>query len=312
MGGEHLEGGEGEDRSEAVVEEAELGEQVSEKEVEGAKAHDGHDVGGVGEEGVAGDGEDGGDGVEGEDDVGELDGDEGEEEDGDHATAVFADEEWSWRRLTGWRRGATRSTRGVLSGFWAEGRMQADGGDEEDGGEEVADPFEASEEAEASGDEGSAHEDGAEDAPEEDFGLAGGLDAEEAEEEEEDEEVVDREGLFDGVAGEVLGCALAAHGVEEKESKGQGGGDPEAGCGDGGGLGFPRALAANVDELHPEEKKDEEVKTYPMADGSGAVHLCWMLQRSRAGCTDCEYGAGEDAGKLLGVRRFGAAQLAAE
>ena len=70
VGGEHLEGGEGEDRGEAVVEEAEFGEQVGEEEVERAETHDGHDVRGVGEEGVAGDGEDGGDGVEGEDHVG--------------------------------------------------------------------------------------------------------------------------------------------------------------------------------------------------------------------------------------------------
>ena len=46
-----------------------------------------------------------------------------------------------------------------------------------------------SEEAYACGDKGSAHEDGAEDAPEEGFGLVGGLDFEEAEEEEKEEEI---------------------------------------------------------------------------------------------------------------------------
>lgn len=93
MGREHLEGGEGEDYSQAVVQEAEFDQEVGQEEVEGAEAHDGHDVGGVGEEGVAGDGEDGGDGVQGEDDVGDLDGDEAEEEHGAHAPSVLADEE---------------------------------------------------------------------------------------------------------------------------------------------------------------------------------------------------------------------------
>ena len=93
VGGEHLEGGEGEDQGEAVVEEAELGEEMGEEEVERAEAHDGHDVGGVGEEGMGGDGEDGGDGVEGEDYVGDLDGNEADEEHGDHSGAVFDGEE---------------------------------------------------------------------------------------------------------------------------------------------------------------------------------------------------------------------------
>jgi len=55
MGSEHLEGCEGEDCGEAVVDEAQFGEQVREDEVERTEAHDGHDVRGVGKEGVAGD-----------------------------------------------------------------------------------------------------------------------------------------------------------------------------------------------------------------------------------------------------------------
>ncbi len=63
----------------------------------------------------------------------------------------------------------------VGSSFSCVGEEQADGGDEQDGGEEVADPVEAGEQAEAGGDEGSAHEDGAEDAPEEHLGWLAGV-----------------------------------------------------------------------------------------------------------------------------------------
>ena len=50
---------------------------------------------------MASDREDGGDGVDGEDDVGELDGDEGEQEDGDGGTAVLADDEVVLARADG-------------------------------------------------------------------------------------------------------------------------------------------------------------------------------------------------------------------
>ncbi len=98
---------------------------------------------------MAGDGEDGRDGVEGEDDVSELDGDEGEEEDGDHAVAVFVDERTCpGRRLTGWTRASQAIQRGCGSPLFC--RREGRGGrrDEEDGGEEIADPVEASEQAE--------------------------------------------------------------------------------------------------------------------------------------------------------------------
>ena len=73
--------------------------------------------------------------------------------------------------------------------------------------------------------------------------------------------------------------------MEEEEGEGDGGSDPEYSGGDGGGVRPGRALAACIDEFHPEEDEDEEVKTYPVADGSCARHLSWMLQRRRVGCT---------------------------
>lgn len=246
--GEHLEGGEGKDSGEAEVEKTQLGEQVSEKEVERSETHDGHDVRGVSEERVASDGEDGGNGVEGEDDVGEFDGDQGQKEDCDHALAALEDEELVLTKAYGVEAGEPGDPAGRF-GFWLFGAREneTDGGDEQDSGEDVADPLEAGQEAEAGGDEGSAHEDGAEDAPEEGFGLIGGLDLEDTEEEEKEEEIVDGERLFDGVAGEVLRGGLAAHGAEEEEGEGEGGGDPEDGGGDRGGLSFGGAPVAHVE-----------------------------------------------------------------
>ena len=97
--------------------------------------------------------------------------------------------------------------------------------------------LEAGEQGDAAGDEEAAHEHGAGDSPEEDFGLVGGIDLEEAEEEQEDEEVVDGERLFERVAGEVLGRDWLPDGAEEKSGKGERRGDPEAGGGDSGGVG---------------------------------------------------------------------------
>jgi hypothetical protein len=164
----------------------------------------------------------------------------------------------------------------VFLGAWQD---QTDGGDKQNSGKDVADPFEVSEETYACGDEGSAHEDGAEDAPEEGLGLMGGFDFEEAEEEEKEEEVVDGERLFDGVACEVLGSRQASHGTEDEEGEGKSSGDPEGGGGYGGGLSFGGALVTNVKELGPEEDEDEQVKTYPMTNG-GRKHLTSMLHGS--------------------------------
>jgi hypothetical protein len=235
VGGQHLQGCEGENCCKAVVEEAQLGEEVGQEEVERAEPHDGHDVRGVGQEGVAGDGEDGRDGVEREDDIGEFDGDEGEKEDRDHAAPVFDDEELVLAEADGMEAGEPGNpTGGVDFVFFLGGKNEADGGDEQDGGEGVTDPVEASEETDAGGDKGSAHDDGAGDAPEEGFGLISGFDPEDAEEKEKEEEVVDGEGLFDSVAGEVLRCGLATEDAKYEEGEGESCADPEDGGGDGG------------------------------------------------------------------------------
>ena len=243
------------------MKEAQFGEEVGKEEVERTKAHDSHDVRGIGEKGVLRDGEDGGDGVECEDQVGEFDCDECEEEDRDHAAAVFDDEELVLTEADGVDAGEPGDPAGCMGFvFFFGGKDQADGGDEQDGGEGVADPVEASEEAEARGDEGSAHENGSGDSPEEDLGLMAGLYFEDAEEEEEEKEVVDGQRLFDGISGEVFGCRLAAEGAEDEEAEGECGGYPEDGGCNRGGADLGWALLTYVDEFGREEGEDEEVK----------------------------------------------------
>ena len=72
-----------------------------------------------------------------------------------------------------------------------------------------------------------------EDTPEEDARLEGVGDLKDTEEEEEDEEIVDRERLFDGIAGEELGGGVGAEDVADEESEEQCGGCPHDGGGDG-------------------------------------------------------------------------------
>ena len=93
--------------------------------------------------------------------------------------------------------------------------------------------MEAGQELEAGGDEGSTHENGSGDSPEEDFGLVARLDLEELEEEKEEKEVVDGQRLFDSVASEIFDRRLAVECEEDEDAEGKRGGDPE----DRGGYG---------------------------------------------------------------------------
>ena len=119
------------------------------------------------------------------------------------------------------------------------------------------------------------------------LGWRAGLDLEEFEEQDEDEEVVDGEGLFEGVAGEVLDGGLKAESGEDEEGEGQGGGDPEDGGDDGGGVGSGfgglGGATAGVEQLGGEEQEDEDVEADPVADGGGAGHVSLMLSLYVAG-----------------------------
>jgi len=250
---------------------------------------------------VPGDGEDGGDGVEGEDDVGEFDGDEGEEEDRNHAGAVFVDEETVLTKADGMNAGEPVDPSGgvgfVLLFFRED---EADGGEEENGGEDVADPVKTGEETDPGGDEGSAHEDGAGDSPEKNLGLVGWFDLEGTEEEEEDEEVIDGERLFDGVAGKILGGGLAAKGFEDEDGEGERGTDPEDGGGNRGGVDLFRALVTDVNQLDRKEHDDADVETDPVTERGGAEHPVWMLQAEAGGCTAARVSPGMAGEEVAG------------
>jgi hypothetical protein len=63
-----------------------------------------------------------------------------------------------------------------------------------------------------------------------------------------------------------------------------------------------RALPAGVDELYPQKNEDEDVKTYPMANGSCARHL-WLDATARERWMHSLTFGGQNRGKERG-RRF--------
>ncbi len=140
-----------------------------------------------------------------------LDGDEGQQENGDGGAAIFEDEELVLTQAEGMV-ALEHGDPARFGGLVRLGRNdQADGGDQDDAGEDVGQPIEAGEQGDAAGDEEAAHDDGAGHSPEEDLGLMAGIDLEEAEEEQEDEEVVDGHRLFENVAGQVLDGGGGVH-----------------------------------------------------------------------------------------------------
>ena len=238
---------------------------------------------------MAGDGEDGGDRVEREDYVAELDGDEGEQEEGRGGTAILADDEVVLARADGVQaRDPGEPAWGSRGLGFIFGDEKTDGGHEQDCGEEVGYCLEVGEEGETSGDEEAAQEDCARNSPEEDFGLMGGSDLEEAEEEKEDEEIVDGERLLDGVSGEVLHAGGGAKRVMDEGGEGEGGGDPERGGGQSGAVGRAgeERLAAGVEKLGGKEEQEGEVKADPVGGGRRGHEL--MLSRIAGRKTNTE------------------------
>ena len=281
VGDQHFGGGEEEDRGQAEVQETQTLEHAGEQKEERAQTHDGQDIRCVGDEGVASDRKDGGDGVEGKDDVGDFDGDEREEKHGDHGGAALADEEDVGAVRNGVDAGHPADPDGLsgrfLFGIVACGQDEADGGGQKDEAEDVIDPVKAGEEPDAAGDEGAAHEDGSGDAPEEDAGLVGGGDFEDAEEEQEDEEIVDGEGLLERVAGKELGGGGDAEKAPEVVGGNGRGGHPHDGGGDGVavlaggafGAGSRGQAPARKEELEGKQDQQDEVERDPVAEGRG-------------------------------------------
>ena len=86
-----------------------------------------------------------------------------------------------------------------------------DAGEHQKGAEQVDDPVEVLNQVRAGRDHRAAHQQGAEDAPEEDAVLVAGGHPEGAEDQDEDEDVVDGQRLLDQVAGEVFQPGVPAH-----------------------------------------------------------------------------------------------------
>lgn len=263
---EHFDADEGENEAEAELQVVEFVEDTGEGEVEGAEAEDGEDIGGVDDEGVPGDSEDGGDGVDGEDEVGEFDDEEGDEERGGHEGTLLADEEVAFVVVPGDGDEAAEEAddEGLLRvdiGFLFGDHFDA--GEDEEGAEDVDDPGEFGDEFGADRDHGGAHDEGAEDAPEEDFVLVAWRDGEVGEEQGDNEDVIDAEGFLDDVAGEELEGFVIAHEVPDAEIEGESEGDPDEGPGDGLFDGDDVALAVEDAEVERQHDEDKDVEADP-------------------------------------------------
>src|SRR5947209_4205834 len=211
---------------------------------------------------MARDGEDCGNGVECEDHISKFYGHKGQEEHGDHATRsltrrrTFADEE---RVLTGADRVDTAEPaypfrlfgfrRGFAEVVFAE--EEPDGSYEKKGSKNIADEGEAIKQGETAGDEEAAHDNGAGDSPEEDLWLTLAVYGEKPEEKKEDEEVIDRQGLFESVTGEILHGGNGIEAIEQIAAEGERGGDPKSGGSDSGAAGrtLQPVLATCIDQF---------------------------------------------------------------
>ena len=263
---EHFDSDEGEDETEAEFEVVEFVEDTGEGEVEGAEAENGEDIGGVDDERVPGDGEDGGDGVDGEDEVGEFDDEEGDEEWGGHEGALMADEEVAVVVVFGNGDEAAEeaddeSLLRVDIGFLFDDHFDAC--EYEKGAEDVDDPGKFGDEFGADSDHGGAHNEGTEDAPEEDFVLVAWRDGEVGEEQGDDEDVIDAEGFLDDVAGEEFEGFVIAHEVPNTEIEGEGEGDPDEGPRDGLFDGDDVAFAVKDAEVERQHDEDKDVEADP-------------------------------------------------
>ena len=157
----------------------------AEQEVHRAQPQDGEDVRGVDEEGVGGDGEDRGDGVHGEDQVGGLHQDQDHEERGGRAAGAPTDElarEEPLPVVGGAHRHEAAHQLEHRVGLGLDVQLvlrgHADSREDQEGAEDVDDPVEALDEDGAGADHRAAHEERAEDPPEEHPVLVLGRDPE--------------------------------------------------------------------------------------------------------------------------------------
>lgn len=152
------------------------------------------------------------------------------------------------------------------------GEEQTDAGDDEQRTEEVDDPVEAREQRGAEGDEDRAHDDRAEDAPEENAMLVDLRNGEGGEEHDEDEDVVDGERLLDDVAGEELHGLVAAEAeidpaVEDERQR-----DPDPAPGERLFEADLVRLAAEDAKIEREHAEDEGAEGEPERGRGDGLH----------------------------------------
>ncbi len=272
--GHHLDSHDHQHNRERHLQIPELVDHARQSEVEAAQPENCEDIARKDQERVTRDGENGRDRVHREDEVCELDHDEGQEQRGGEQGArrrrvhdpvhlhgcarrgrlarrgrTRADEEVLPVEALGHREEAARqpdhqvATRVHLVGLE---QQHLDPGDDQEGPEYVDDPTEALDELGTHGDHGATHHEGAHDPPEQHAVLVHRGDGEEAEEHRDDEDVIHGERLLDQIPGHVLHRRAGAIVVHETDAfhrrRGQRhevGGQPQA---------KPVALVADINE----------------------------------------------------------------
>jgi len=150
---------------------------------------------------------------------------------------------------------------------------ELDPGEDEERAEDVDDPVEALEKHGAEDDEDGAHEQGAEDPPEEHPVLEHGRDGEVREDNEEDEEVVDRKRLLDEVAGQELERSLRPEREVDAHVEDQGQRNPDPGPEEDFADADLMHLAVEHAEVDGEQRQDEDGEPEPQRRCSHALQL---------------------------------------
>ncbi len=189
---------------------------------------DGKHVRGVNDEGVTSDGQDGGDGIYGEKQIGGLDHQQDYEQ-GRGIKAGAANEELVAFEVLGHGNPTPEQTQhrillGMDLSFILE--EQLDAAVHQEGSEDINDPVESLDQAYAGHDENGAHDERAQNSPEQDLVLVGRRHLKETEDQQEDEKVIDTERKLDDVSGDELQHGGTAMPEKDHASEDRGQCDP--------------------------------------------------------------------------------------
>jgi len=275
--------------------------QGGQREVQRPQPQDGEHVGCVHDEGVRGDGEDGRHAVDGEHQVGPFHQHQRHQQ-GRHVQgrpAAFPDREPDQEALAvdlvGHRevplQEAEQAVFGRVDGFVAAAVQQhAQPREDQERPEYVEDPGDPGDQRRAQADHDAAHDDGAQDAPEEHPVLVLAGNAQRREDHRHDEDVVQRQGFLHQITGEEVEACLGAEAEPHPPAVEQGGGDEEAGQLDAlAGRGRPAVPPPpqhhQVESQQPEENGQEgQPRRQALAgDGRGQPLDPIPLEQGRTG-----------------------------